>query len=129
MRTLALLTLTAGVLLTVGGCGGSSGGTVVMDEPVPAGAEGAHVVELNFTPTEIVPNHATLKAGEKVLLVLKNTDQKEDHNLVGADVNLKEILVKPQQTVRRLWTVPTKTGEYVIGCTIHPEIRMKIMIQ
>ncbi len=120
----ALVALT----LLVAACG-SSNPPVVMDEPVPAGAEGAQVVELTFTPTDITPDKVTVKSGGKVLFVIKNTDPKEDHNLVGADIGLKEILVKPGQTVRRLWTPTGKAGEYPAGCTIHPEIRMKFTLQ
>ncbi len=125
--SLIVLVLVGLLLVACGGSGSSA--QVVMDEPVPAGAEGAHIIELTFSPENIKPDNITLKAGEKVLFVIKNTDPKEDHNLVGTDVNLKEILVKPGQTVRRLWTAPSKTGEFPVGCTIHPEIRMKFNIQ
>lgn len=54
--------------------------SAVMDEPVPAGAEGAQVVELQFTPTGIKPDRVTIKAGQKVLFVIKNTDTKESHS-------------------------------------------------
>ncbi len=130
MRCTVLIVLTALALLAVA-CsgGGSSGGAVVMDEPVPAGAEGAQIVNLEFSPTDIKPALVEVKAGAKVLFVIKNTDTKDDHNLVGADINLKEILVVPGQTVRRLWTAPNKTGEFPAGCTIHPEIRMKFNIK
>lgn len=124
--SLALLLLFA---LIGCGSGGSSGGPIVMDEPVPAGAEGAHIVELTFSPEDIKPDTIALKAGEKVLFVIKNTDPKEDHNLVGTDVSLKEIIVHPGQTVRRLWTASSKNGNFAVGCTIHPEIRMKFNIQ
>ncbi|MDE3091246.1 MAG: cupredoxin domain-containing protein [Chloroflexota bacterium] len=103
--------------------------SVVMDEPVPAGAEGAQVVELLFTPTDIQPDRVTIKAGQKVLFVIKNTDTKESHNLVSADLLIKEILVSPGQTVRRLWMPPAKPGEYAAGCTMHPDIRMKFTLQ
>ncbi len=126
-KLIALLVLGTLVLLGVACSGGQA--PVVMDEPVPAGAEGAKIVELTFSPEDIKPANVTLKAGEKVLFVIKNTDPKEDHNLVGTDVSLKEILVKPGQTVRRLWTAPSKTGEFPVGCTIHPEIRMKMNFQ
>jgi hypothetical protein len=42
---------------------------------------------------------------------------------------IKEILVTPGQTVRRLWMPPAKPGEYAAGCTIHPDIRMKFTLQ
>ncbi len=128
MRTFIALVILGMLALVTVACG-SGQQPIVMDEPVPAGAEGAHIVELTFSPTEITPEKVAVKGGEKVLFVIKNTDKQDDHNLVGTDVNLKEILVKPGQTVRRLWTVPTKTGEFPSGCTIHPEIRMKFNIQ
>jgi len=128
MKKLMVFGVLCALALLVVGCG-SSQAAIVMDEPVPAGAEGAHVVELIFSPEDIKPDNITLKAGEKVLFVIKNTDPKEYHNLVGADVNLKEILTHPGQTVRRLWMAPNKTGEFTVGCTIHPEIRMKFNIQ
>ena len=128
MKKLLVLVVLGTLVLLLVACGGGQA-PVVMDEPVPAGAEGAHTVELTFSPENIKPDNILLKAGEKVLFVIKNTDPKEDHNLVSTDVNLKEILVKPGQTVRRLWTAPSKTGEFPVGCTIHPEIRMKFNIQ
>jgi plastocyanin len=128
MRTVLPIIILLCLVVLVVACGGSQQ-QVVMDEPVPAGAEGAQVVELIFTSTEIKPDKVSVKSGAKVLFVIKNTDKQDDHNLVGADIGLKEILVKPGQTARRLWTAPTKTGEFPSGCTIHPEIRMKFTIQ
>jgi plastocyanin len=129
MRKLFLvLAILVVMTLALVGCG-SSKPPVVMDEPVPAGAEGAQVVELTFNTTDIKPSPVTVKAGQKVLFVIKNTDPKEDHNVVSTELGIKEILVVPGQTVRRLWTPPTKTGEYNAGCTIHPDIRMKINVQ
>ncbi|MBI5650321.1 MAG: cupredoxin domain-containing protein [Chloroflexi bacterium] len=128
MRTVLTAIALIGFVLIAVACGGGQP-QVVMDEPVPAGAEGAQVVELNFTPVEIQPDKVTIKSGAKVLYVIKNTDKQDDHNLVAADIGLKEILVKPGQTVRRLWTAPSKTGEFPAGCTIHPEIRMKFTFQ
>ena len=127
MRTLIALIVLGVLALGVAAC--SSQAPVVMDEPVPSGAEGAQIVELVFNEKEIKPEMVSIKPGAKVLFVIKNTDPKEDHNLVGTDVGLKEIVVKPGQTVRRLWTAPSKTGEFPIGCTIHPEIRMKVNFQ
>ena len=127
MRTLIALIVLGVLALGVAAC--SSQAPVVMDEPVPSGAEGAQIVELVFNEKEIKPEMVSIKPGAKVLFVIKNTDPKEDHNLVGQDVSLKEIIVKPGQTVRRLWTAPSKTGEFPIGCTIHPEIRMKVNFQ
>ena len=128
MRTCLVLVVLAVLALGLAACGGGQQ-PIVMDEPVPSGAEGAQIVELVFNEKEIKPEMVSIKPGAKVLFVIKNTDPKEDHNLVGTDVGLKEIVVKPGQTVRRLWTAPSKTGEFPIGCTIHPEIRMKVNFQ
>ena len=128
MRTCLVLVVLAVLALGLAACGGGQQ-PIVMDEPVPSGAEGAQIVELVFNEKEIKPEMVSIKPGAKVLFVIKNTDPKEDHNLVGQDVSLKEIIVKPGQTVRRLWTAPSKTGEFPIGCTIHPEIRMKVNFQ
>ena len=114
--------------LLVAGCG-SSKPPVVMDEPVPSGAEGAQVVNLTFSSTDITPSPVKVKAGQKVLFVIKNTDTKEDHNVVSPELGIKEILVVPGQTVRRLWTPNLKPGEYNSGCTIHPDIRMKFIVE
>ncbi|MBI4789198.1 MAG: cupredoxin domain-containing protein [Chloroflexi bacterium] len=128
MRAAFLVIILVIIALSSVACGGGQA-PVVMDEPVPAGAEGAKIVELTFSSADITPDKVSIKAGEKVLFVIKNTDKQDDHNLVGTDIGLKEILVKPGQTVRRLWTAPAKTGEFPSGCTIHPEIRMKFNLQ
>ena len=101
----------------------------VMDEPMPKGAEGLRVIELDFTIETILPNDITLKAGEKVLFVITNSDPKEDHNLIEADAGLREILVHPGQTARRIWTAPAKTGSYIPACAIHPWIRMTMVVE
>ncbi|MBI5300806.1 MAG: cupredoxin domain-containing protein [Chloroflexi bacterium] len=128
MRKLILLVAVLVVTMLVVACG-SSKPAVVMDEPVPAGADGAQIVNLSFNTTDISPATVTVKAGQKVLFVVKNTDPKEDHNVVSQDLGIKEILVVPGQTARRLWTPTAKPGEYPTGCTIHPDIRMKIVVQ
>jgi len=129
MRKLIVLVAVVAMMMLLVACGGSSKPPVVMDEPVPAGAEGAQVVELLFNTKDIVPATVTVKTGQKVLFVIKNTDPKEDHNLVSQDLGIKEILVVPGQTARRLWTPTAKAGDYNAGCTIHPDIRMKFVIQ
>jgi len=129
MRKLFLIVAILVVMVMTVACGGSSKPAVVMDEPVPAGAEGAQTVNLSFNTTDIVPGTIKVKAGQKVLFVIKNTDPKEDHNLVSTETGIKEILVVPGQTARRLWTPTAKAGEYNAGCTIHPNIRMKIVIE
>ncbi len=103
-----------------------------MDEPVPAGAENARKIELAFTADDIQPDSVTMKTGEKVLFVIKNTDsgpKAEDHNFLNPEAGLSEILVHPGQTVRRLWTAPTKPGTYGPSCAIHPWIRMTFVVQ
>jgi plastocyanin len=128
MRKIVVLVVAAALVLLLAACGGSKP-QVVMDEPVPAGADGAQTIELLFNTKDIVPATVTVKAGQKVVFVIKNTDPKEDHNLVSTDLGIKEILVVPGQTARRLWTAPAKAGEYPAGCTIHPDIRMKFVVQ
>ncbi len=120
--------------LTLSSCGGGGGDEIVMDEPVPAGAEDAMVVELEFTVDDIVPATVTIPAGQKVLFVIYNSDTKEgdlneDHNLVAPDIGLQEMIVVPGQTIRRLWTAYDVPGEYRAGCTIHSWIDMTIIIE
>jgi plastocyanin len=122
------------LILSACGDGGGGGDDIIMDEPVPAGAEDAMVVELEFTSDEIIPDTISIPAGQKVLFVIYNSDIEEgglneDHNLVAPDIGLREILVVPGQTVRRLWTAYDVAGEYRAGCTIHPWITMTIIIE
>lgn len=112
-------------------CGGAAE-EIIMDEPVPAGAEGLMVIELNFTADEIFPTTVTVPANTEVLFVISNSDTvelNEDHNLVGPEIGLQEIIVVPGQTVRRIWTTYDQPGEYRVGCTIHPWIDMTIVIE
>ncbi len=125
---IAILLLT----LSLAACGNNNNEEIIMDEPVPAGAENAIVIELEFSADEITPSTVTIPAGAEVLFVIKNSDTvelNEDHNLVGPDIGLQEILVVPGQTARRLWTAYDQSGEYRIGCTIHPWIDMTIVIE
>jgi hypothetical protein len=105
-----------------------------MDEPMPAGGEDAFLVELEFSQDEIIPNTVTIPVDTEVLFVIYNSDTQEgdlneDHNLVGIDVGLREIIVVPGQTVRRLWQSYDVPGEYRVGCTIHPWIDMTLVFE
>jgi len=129
-----LILLFVALILAACGGGGNAGDEVIMDEPVPPGAEGAMVVELEFTVDEIVPDKITIPADTDILFVIHNSDTKEgdlneDHNLVEPEIGLQEILVMPGQTVRRLWHSYDKPGEYRVGCTIHPWINMTFVIE
>ena len=124
------------VILIIAACSGNNAveSDAIMDEPVPPGAENAVVVELEFTADEIIPNTITIPADTDILFVIHNSDTKqgdinEDHNLVGPEIGLNEILVVPGQTVRRLWHSYDVPGEYRVGCTIHPWIDMTIVIE
>lgn len=139
MKRLLTILLCLLVAVAISACGGGnqaedadlpeSGTDYVLDEPVPEGAEDARVIELEFTPQTIIPNEVTMKAGEKILFVIKNTDDEGEHNFLDAASGLPEILVYPSQTVRRLWTAPTQPGEYEPMCTIHPWIKMKFIVE
>ena len=131
--TISMLLLAGFMLLAA--CGGGGGGDeIIIDEPVPAGAEDAMVIELEFTVDEIIPHTVTIPAGQKVLFVIYNSDTKEgdlneDHNLVAPDIGLQEMIVIPGQTIRRLWTAYDVPGEYRVGCTIHSWIDMTMVIE
>ncbi|ADU65317.1 hypothetical protein Selin_0569 [Desulfurispirillum indicum S5] len=130
------LLLAAGVALafTIMACGSDKSSEYatpdyIKDEPVPPGAEGARVVELEFTPETILPNTITLNAGEKALFVIRNTDEDGEHNFLSSEAELSEILVYGGQTVRRLWTVTDKPGTYEPLCTLHPWIKMTMIVE
>jgi len=136
MKKMFLISMLLLVSFMLAACGdkGNGSGEVVMDEPVPSGAEDAMVVDLEFTVDEIIPNTVNIPAGQKVLFVIHNSDTKpgdlnEDHNLVAPDINMKEMIVVPGQTIRRLWTAYDVPGEYRAGCTIHSWIDMTIVIE
>jgi len=135
MQKATLIFLLWVIPLALAGCGGKPAEPqVVMDEPVPPGAEDAIVVELEFTADEIIPKEVTIPANKKVLFVIYNSDTKpgdkhEDHNLVAPDIGLKEILVVSGQTVRRLWEGYGTPGEYRLGCTIHSWIDMTLVVK
>jgi len=131
LLTAFLLSATV-ILVACGGGGGSD--EIIMDEPVPNGAEDAFLVELEFSAEEIIPYQITVPAGEKIYFVVYNSDTEEgdmneDHNLVGPDLGLREILVVPGQTVRRIWDGYDVPGTYKVGCTIHPWITMEITVE
>lgn len=123
------------VILALAACGGSSArDEVIMDEPVPAGAEDAYAVTLEFTADAIIPDRVTIPADTDVLFVIYNSDTQpggpnEDHNLVAPDIGFQEIIVRPGQTVRRVWHSYDQPGEYRVGCTIHPWIDMTFEIE
>ena len=91
------------------------------------------MVELDFTAEVIVPDNVTIPAGQEILFVVYNSDtegdMQEDHNLVGPELGLREIIVVPGQTVRRLWDGYEEPGTYSVGCTIHPWIVMEITVE
>jgi plastocyanin len=129
---IAALVLTAFSLAACGGDGDDD--EIIMDEPVPAGAENHLKIELEFTAEEIVPDRVTVPADTDVLFVVYNSDTREgdlneDHNLVSPEIGLREILVVPGQTVRRTWHTPSEPGEYMVGCTIHPWITMSFVVE
>ncbi|WP_027390210.1 cupredoxin domain-containing protein [Chrysiogenes arsenatis] len=101
----------------------------VKEEPAPAGAEDAREIILTFTPETIEPNEITMKAGEKILFVITNTDDEGEHNFLSAEAELPEILVNPEATVKRVWTAPTTPGTYGAMCTIHPWIKMTFVVE
>ncbi|MBT7071581.1 MAG: hypothetical protein HN855_10610 [Anaerolineae bacterium] len=135
MKKIFLISMMMLAVFILAACGGGGDSDeIIMDEPVPAGAEDAMVVELEFTVDEIIPNQVTIPAGQEVLFVIYNSDTKEgdlneDHNLVAPDIVLKEMIVIPGQTIRRLWTAYDVPGEYRVGCTIHSWIDMTIVIE
>jgi hypothetical protein len=121
--------------LSIVACGGDGNGDeIIMDEPVPSGAEDYLKIELEFSADDIVPDRVVVPADTDVLFVVYNSDTEEgdlneDHNLVGPDIGLREILVVPGQTVRRIWHTPDEPGEYGVGCTIHPWINMNFVVE
>jgi hypothetical protein len=134
MKRLVITSSLLIIAIILSACGGGKSEEIIMDEPIPPGGENAYKVELEFSADEIIPNIVTIPADTDILLVIYNSDTKpgdlnEDHNLVGPDIGLNEIIVRPGQTVRRLWHSYDVPGEYRIGCTIHPWIDMTIIIQ
>lgn len=129
---ISLFTILTIILMSVSltGCGSAKvEKNIVIDEPAPSGSSDAKEIKLTFTPETINPNTVEMKPGEKVMFTIQNTDPKEDHNFLDPDGGLKEIVVHPGQTVRRLWTVPTKPGTYYPSCAIHPWIKMTFVVK
>ncbi|OEH85063.1 hypothetical protein BHU72_05485 [Desulfuribacillus stibiiarsenatis] len=130
---IALVTVLSLSLVACGGNDAASSPTPapVTNEipPIPAGYEDARIINLDFTPQTIVPNSITLKAGEKVVFEIVNTDPDGEHNFLSKEIGLPEILVDGGQTVRSGWEVPNKPGTYEPLCTIHPWIKMTFVVE
>jgi uncharacterized cupredoxin-like copper-binding protein len=73
---------------------------------VEAGAGGG---KLFFKPDKV-----TVKAGEKVVFVVKNTDS-QDHEF-ESDAGIAETALPAGQTRKIAWTAPDKAGKVEIWC-------------
>ncbi|MFC1936576.1 hypothetical protein ACFLYP_02790 [Chloroflexota bacterium] len=134
MKKFLKVSLLLFALLALAACGGGGSDEIIMDEPMPSGGEDAILVELEFTAEVIVPDEITIPADTDILFVVFNSDveagdMNEDHNLVGPEIGLREILVVPGQTARRIWHSYDVPGTYRVGCTIHPWIIMTFIIE
>ncbi len=138
MKRLVMILSMILLSLSLVACGGEEseessapvpGTDYVLVEDTPPGAEDARTIQLDFTPETIIPNEITMKPGEKILFEIKNTDLDGEHNFLGADVGLPEILVHAGQTVKRVWHAPDTPGTYEPLCTLHPWIKMTFVIE
>lgn len=89
------------------------------EAPAPPPREAA-LTASNFQYT---PKEVTVKAGEKLRLVVRNTsDTKHNFHIDGQKI---ETDVEPGQSKTLEWTVPSKTGTIDFGCEVHEKQGMK----
>jgi len=89
----------------------------------PAGNAAPRKVDVTATNSDYSIKTLTVKAGEKIEFVVKNTGE-EKHNLVGVGEGIS--LVSPDlefgQTTSWIWTAPTKLGTFKFQCSYHTNI-------
>jgi len=89
----------------------------------PAGNATPRKVDITATNSDYSIKTLTVKAGEKIEFVVKNTGE-EKHNLVGVGEGIS--LVSPDlefgQTTSWIWTAPTKLGTFKFQCSYHTNI-------
>ena len=89
----------------------------------PAANTAARKVDITATNDSYSIKTLTVKPGEKIEFVVKNTGE-EKHNLVGIGEGIS--LVSPDfdfgGTTSWIWTAPTKTGTFKLQCSYHTTI-------
>ncbi|MBI4307327.1 MAG: cupredoxin domain-containing protein [Chloroflexi bacterium] len=80
-------------------------------------------VALTASNYQYAPREVTVKAGEKVrLVVTNNSNTKHNFHIDGQKI---ETDVESGQSKTVEWTVPSKTGEIDFGCETHEKQGMK----
>lgn len=62
----------------------------------------------------------TVKAGQKVTIVLRNDDPGMQHDLIIQGLQVQVRAVSYGQTTRLTFTVPRESGTYTYLCSFHP---------
>ncbi len=112
----ALLALVLGLLA---GCGTDPAGRQI---EVQAGSNGG---QMYFTPGRV-----TVKAGEQIVFVVKNSDAM-DHEFESDDLGFGEVTIPAGASRRVPMTAPAKAGSYEIFCDLpgHKEAGMVMHVE
>lgn len=110
---------------------GGYGQSAPTAEPTPFGATPAPVDEeiqiaalnVRFSPTQI-----TVKPGETVRFVVTNNDPYL-HNFGSGEAAIPFVSLPGNTTQTVTWTAPTTKGAYTALCTLHPGMRLTIVIE
>jgi plastocyanin len=114
-----------------GGMMGNYSQSAPTAEPTPIGATPIPVDEeiqitalnLRFTPAEI-----TVKPGETVRFVVTNDDPYL-HNFVSQEAGIPFLNLPGNTTQTVTWTAPAQIGAYTAVCTLHPGMRLSIVVE
>ena len=114
-----------------GGMMGNYSQSAPTAEPTPIGATPIPVDEeiqitalnLRFTPAEI-----TVKPGETVRFVVTNDDPYL-HNFVSQEAGIPFLNLPGNTTQTVTWTAPAQIGAYTAICTLHPGMRLSIVVE
>jgi len=104
-------------LVLLAGCGGPAGRQIGVQASSGAG-------KMSFTPAQV-----SVKAGEQVVFVVKNTDI-EDHEFESDDLGFGEVTI-PAGAFRRVpMTAPKTPGRYEVVCDLpgHKEAGMVMRV-
>ena len=70
----------------------------------------------------------TVKAGQKITIVMRNNDSGMQHDLVIQGLPVQADVVSFGQTTRVTFTAPLERGEYVYLCSFHPRSMRGVFI-